>query len=92
MYITVADLDRALAQVVGLGGEVVREPGAASSYGRFAVIKDPSGAVCAIFEPAKPPSAKSPAKKPAKVSKKKTSKAAKASKPPKNARKITKRR
>jgi predicted enzyme related to lactoylglutathione lyase len=52
VYITVVDLDAGLAQVTALGGRIVRAPNAAGPSGRFAVIEDPAGAVCALFEPA----------------------------------------
>lgn len=49
IYITVASLDESLKQSIVLGGEVIvptRDAGA----GRFAVIRDPAGAVCALYE------------------------------------------
>jgi predicted enzyme related to lactoylglutathione lyase len=55
VYITVTDLDARVAQVVALGGRVLRAPNAAGPSGRFAVITDPAGAACALFEPAAPP-------------------------------------
>jgi predicted enzyme related to lactoylglutathione lyase len=55
VYITVTDLDASVAQVVALGGRVLRAPNAAGPSGRFAVIADPAGAACALFEPAAPP-------------------------------------
>lgn len=49
MYIVVADLDASLEAVVRGGGEVlVRRPPA--SWGAMAVIRDPAGAVCALFQ------------------------------------------
>jgi len=51
IYITVASLDHSLAECQRLGGSMVSAP---RSYGggRFCVIKDPAGAVCALYEPA----------------------------------------
>lgn len=50
LYITVADLDRSLASATARGGAVVtpvREGGGA----RFAVVRDPAGAVCMLYQP-----------------------------------------
>jgi predicted enzyme related to lactoylglutathione lyase len=52
VYITVTDLDARLAQVETHGGRVLRGPRGAGPSGRFAVIEDPAGAVCALFEAA----------------------------------------
>ena len=52
MYITVANLDESLAQCRALGGEVVRGARGLGGQGRFAVVRDPAGAVCALFEKA----------------------------------------
>lgn len=49
VYITVADLDESLEQCRELGGKVLSEP-ASGGQGRYAVIEDPAGAVCALFE------------------------------------------
>jgi uncharacterized protein len=51
IYILVPSLDESIASCTKLGGSVVvpeRNMGGA----RFAVIKDPSGAHCALFQPA----------------------------------------
>lgn len=51
MYITVADLDASLQSCVRHGGTqhgAIRDMG---SYGRMAVIRDPAGAYCALFQP-----------------------------------------
>ena len=55
VYFTVMDLQFAVDEVVARGGEVLREP-TDMGAGSFAVIRDPAGAVCALFEaaPAKP--------------------------------------
>jgi predicted enzyme related to lactoylglutathione lyase len=51
IYITVEDLDYSLAECERLGGSVLTPP---RSYGggRYSVIKDPAGAVCALYQPA----------------------------------------
>ena len=49
IYITVADLDESLAKVTGLGGEIVL-PARGLAGGRFAVVKDPGGAVSGLYE------------------------------------------
>lgn len=51
IYITVADLDRSIAECQASGGEVVvaaKEMGGA----RYCVIRDPAGAVAALYQPA----------------------------------------
>ena len=53
MYVTVKDLDKSVAECTLLGGEVVDGPRAMSG-GRFCVIKDPAGAVCALYSPPAP--------------------------------------
>lgn len=50
IYVTVADLDESLRSCRALGGVVVREPRGLGGQGRFAVIRDPAGAVCALFQ------------------------------------------
>jgi len=50
IYITVVDLDAAVAKVTKLGGRVRRPAGAPSAMGRFAVVEDPAGAAVALFE------------------------------------------
>ena len=52
VYITVADLEESLRQCRERGGKIVREATSMGSHGRFAVIADPAGAVCALFQPA----------------------------------------
>ena len=51
IYITVADLDASLAACRSLGGEVVAEPRTMAGAGRYCVVRDPAGAVAALFEP-----------------------------------------
>jgi hypothetical protein len=54
VYITVSDLEASLAQVAQHGGRVVQPTRTAGASGRFAIIEDPAGAVCALFEAASP--------------------------------------
>ena len=49
-YFIVADLDEALAQCAERGGRVLRPPKGEGA--RFAVIADPTGAACALYQPA----------------------------------------
>jgi predicted enzyme related to lactoylglutathione lyase len=53
VYITVADLDASLAACRAHGGEVIGGPRAAGGGARYAVVRDPAGAVAAFFEPAR---------------------------------------
>jgi len=50
VYITVDDLDHSIGECQRLGGSVLTPP---RSYGggRYCVIKDPAGAVCALYQP-----------------------------------------
>lgn len=50
IYITVKDLTASLRKCRARGGTVLAKPRAAGS-GRMAVIRDPAGAVAALFEP-----------------------------------------
>jgi predicted enzyme related to lactoylglutathione lyase len=52
MYITVADLDASIAATSERGGEILAGPRGMGSYGRYCVIRDPAGAVCALIQPA----------------------------------------
>jgi predicted enzyme related to lactoylglutathione lyase len=51
VYFTVADLDLAVAEVRERGGSLLRAPFDMEA-GRYAVIRDPAGAVCALFQAA----------------------------------------
>jgi uncharacterized protein len=53
VYLTVPDLDASLARCGELGGKVVVEPQEMGGMGRYSVVADPAGAVCALFERAK---------------------------------------
>ncbi|WP_299078238.1 VOC family protein [uncultured Paraglaciecola sp.] len=50
MYIKVDDLDASIAQVVKLGGRVLTPVKKLSDASHYAVIQDPAGAVCAVFD------------------------------------------
>ena len=50
VYITVADLDHSLAECERLGGRALT-PIRSYGGGRYAVIEDPAGAVCALYQP-----------------------------------------
>ena len=50
IYITVADLEESLERCRSLGGEVVRPTRGLGGMGRFAIVRDPAGAVCALFQ------------------------------------------
>jgi hypothetical protein len=54
IYITVDDLDQSLKRCQQLGGKVIRPATGMGPNGRYGVIQDPAGAVCALFQPAKP--------------------------------------
>ena len=62
VYLTVKDLKAAVASCRKLGGAVVVGPRPLSG-GNFAVIRDPAGAVCALFEPPGAETASKPAAK-----------------------------
>ena len=49
VYFIVASLDASLTQVLARGGSVIREK-TASGGGMVAVVRDPAGAVCALYE------------------------------------------
>lgn len=49
-YFVVEDLEASLARCRERGAELLREPRGEGA--RFAVVKDPSGAICALYQPA----------------------------------------
>lgn len=51
VYITVEDVDQCAARCVEQGGSVVVAPKEMGSHGRYCVIRDPAGAVAALFTP-----------------------------------------
>ena len=53
IYITVEDLDKSVAKCVELGGEMIFPPRNYSGQGRYCVIRDPAGAVAALYEATK---------------------------------------
>lgn len=48
-YVAVADVDRTVARAKELGGDVVHAPTDIPTVGRFAVIRDPQGAMIAVY-------------------------------------------
>ncbi|MCH6574341.1 MAG: VOC family protein [Bacteroidetes bacterium] len=52
LYFTVKDLDKSIEECNANGGKVIVESKDMGNYGRYCVIEDPAGAVCALFEPA----------------------------------------
>lgn len=52
VYITVSDIEASVAACKALGGTVIREPREMGGA-KIAVIRDPAGAVCALYQPAK---------------------------------------
>ena len=53
IYITVDDLDLGIRRCQELGGKVLRPTTSMGASGRFCVIEDPAGAVCALYEATK---------------------------------------
>lgn len=49
VYITVEDVDTSAALCVEMGGEIVVDPKDMGAMGRYCVIRDPAGAVAALF-------------------------------------------
>ena len=52
LYFTVKELDKCIEECNTNGGKVIAESKDMGNYGRYCVIEDPAGAVCALFEPA----------------------------------------
>ena len=52
LYLAVANLQESLECCRQLGGAVLAEPRAVGNQGRYAVIRDPAGAVVALYESA----------------------------------------
>ena len=52
VYINVEDADVSAARVESLGGRILKPVTNMAGQGRYCVIEDPAGAVCALFEPA----------------------------------------
>ena len=51
VYITVKSADESAALCKENGGRILVGPKEMSGYGRYCVIEDPAGAVCALYEP-----------------------------------------
>lgn len=52
LYFTVKELDKCIQECNASGGKIIVESKDMGNYGRYCVIEDPAGAVCALFEPA----------------------------------------
>lgn len=50
IYITVDEIDRAIAACIEGGGKVISEPRNMSDGSRYCIIEDPAGAVSALYE------------------------------------------
>jgi predicted enzyme related to lactoylglutathione lyase len=50
-YVSVADVDKTAARATKLGGTIVTGPDDIPNVGRFAVLKDPTGATIAVMKP-----------------------------------------
>ena len=50
MYINVADLEKSMAACQSAGGKILDGPRQMGESGKYCFIKDPAGAVCALFE------------------------------------------
>jgi uncharacterized protein len=51
IYITVKNVDESAKLCKETGGKVLVGPKDMSGYGKYCVIEDPAGSVCALFEP-----------------------------------------
>jgi predicted enzyme related to lactoylglutathione lyase len=54
VYIMVEDLEESLERCRELGGSVLGDPRAVGNQGRYAVIRDPAGAVVGLYESVAP--------------------------------------
>lgn len=52
IYINVDNLDKSVAECEKHGGEIVVPTKTMGGHGRYCIIRDPAGAVSALFEPA----------------------------------------
>lgn len=52
LYINVASVDKSIEKCKNSGGKIIAGPKIIGNYGKYCVIEDPAGAVCALFEPA----------------------------------------
>jgi len=53
LYFTVEDINKSINDCKSGGGKILAGPKNMGKYGKYCVIEDPAGAVCALFEPAK---------------------------------------
>ncbi|HEX9165449.1 MAG TPA: VOC family protein [Gemmatimonadales bacterium] len=60
-YFGAANCDAATAEAERHGASVIRPPADIPEYGRFAVISDPQGAVCCLYQPPAGPMGDAPA-------------------------------
>lgn len=51
IYITVDNINKRAEKCWALGGKILVPPKTMGNYGKYCVIQDPAGAVCALFEP-----------------------------------------
>jgi predicted enzyme related to lactoylglutathione lyase len=49
-YVTTPDVDAAARQAVALGGKILKAPSDIPGTGRFAIVRDPQGAVIAVYK------------------------------------------
>jgi len=50
IYITVENIDESIQSCIKLGGKIIGELKNYAGMGRYCIIQDPAGAVCALFE------------------------------------------
>ncbi len=53
IYFAVENVDKSADMVEQNGGEIIIAPKDMGEYGRYCIIKDPAGAVCALITPPK---------------------------------------
>lgn len=51
IYINVANIEESISSCKNLGGKLITGPKNYAGLGKYCVIQDPAGAVCALFEP-----------------------------------------
>src|ERR1700722_6295554 len=51
LYVSVESADDAAARVLTLGGKIIEGPFDVQTFGRMAVIQDPTGAIFAVWQP-----------------------------------------
>lgn len=51
IYINVANIEASISSCQKLGGRLITSPRNYGGMGKYCVIQDPAGAVCALFEP-----------------------------------------